>query len=155
MREVESCFQRLEQRYALFTSGPARADRFLERVSPAPADVVRTTLFSVDSKAKNRPAHRKADTTLVAPLVARLVPLHLLGSWPIGIAFTEISAADHTAGKPSHRFRDGLTITDSQGYGFRPQWFQGQTMRPAQPHLSRPKSSRCHTTSPCCPKPRQ
>src|SRR5258706_2142297 len=63
MREVESCFQRLEQRYALFTSGPARADRFLETVSPAPADVVRTTLFSVDSKAKNRPAHRKADTT--------------------------------------------------------------------------------------------
>src|SRR5258708_39935463 len=64
MREVESCFQRLEQRYALFTSGPARADRFLETVSPAPADVVRTTLFSVDSKAKNRPAHRKADTTV-------------------------------------------------------------------------------------------
>ena|SRR6266404_2436092 len=64
MREVESCFQRLEQRYALFTSGPARADRFLETVSPAPADVVRTTLFSVDGKAKNRPAHRKADTTL-------------------------------------------------------------------------------------------
>src|SRR6266446_9320947 len=63
MREVESCFQRLEQRYALFTSGPARADRFWETVSPAPADVVRTTLFKLDSKAKNRPAHRKADST--------------------------------------------------------------------------------------------
>jgi hypothetical protein len=29
MRKVESCFQRLEQRYALFTPGPARADRYL------------------------------------------------------------------------------------------------------------------------------
>src|SRR4029077_829697 len=46
MRKVESCFQRLEQRYALFTPGPARADHFWEMVSPAPADVVRTTLFS-------------------------------------------------------------------------------------------------------------
>jgi hypothetical protein len=63
MRKVESCFQRLEQRFALFTPGPARADRFWETVSPAPADVVRTTLFKLDSKAKNRPAHRKTDTT--------------------------------------------------------------------------------------------
>ena len=47
MRKVESCFQRLEQRYALFTPGSARADHFWEMVSPAPADVVRTTLFSV------------------------------------------------------------------------------------------------------------
>jgi hypothetical protein len=66
MRKVESCFQRLEQRFALFTPGPARADRFWETVSPAPADVVRTTLFKLDSKAKNRPAHRKTDTTGVS-----------------------------------------------------------------------------------------
>jgi hypothetical protein len=32
MRKVESCFQRLEQRYALLTAGPARADRFGETV---------------------------------------------------------------------------------------------------------------------------
>ncbi len=63
MRKVEGYFQRLEQRYALFTPGPARADHFWETVSPAPADVVRTTLFKLDSKAKNRPAHRKADST--------------------------------------------------------------------------------------------
>jgi hypothetical protein len=43
-QKVESCFQRLEQRYALFTPGPARADRCLETVSPAAAAVVGTTL---------------------------------------------------------------------------------------------------------------
>jgi hypothetical protein len=63
MRKVESCFQRLEQRYALFTPGPARADRFWETVSPAPAAVVRTTLFSLRQQSQNQPAHRKADTT--------------------------------------------------------------------------------------------
>ena len=55
---VQSCFQRLEQRYALLTAGPARADRFGETVSPAPADLVRTTLFSLNRKAKNRPRHQ-------------------------------------------------------------------------------------------------
>jgi hypothetical protein len=47
MRKEESCFPRLEQRYALFTPVPARADRCLETVSPAPAAVVGTTLFAV------------------------------------------------------------------------------------------------------------
>src|SRR5258707_5796657 len=81
MREVESCFQRLEQRYALFTSGPARADRFLETVSPAPADVVRTTLFSVDSKAKNRPAHRKADTTWLSDNAIKIIYIKPGSPW--------------------------------------------------------------------------
>jgi hypothetical protein len=58
MRKVESCFQRLEQRVALFTPGPARADRFLKTVSPAPAAVVGTTLLSVRQQSQNRPAHQ-------------------------------------------------------------------------------------------------
>jgi hypothetical protein len=58
MRTVESCFQRLEQRYALFTAGPARADRFWETVSPAPAAVIGTTLFSLRKQSQNRPAHQ-------------------------------------------------------------------------------------------------
>jgi GxxExxY protein len=71
MRKVESCFQRLEQRCALFTPGPARADHFCEMVSPAPADVVRTTLFSTRQQSQNRSAHRKVDTTGLLPTVVR------------------------------------------------------------------------------------
>jgi hypothetical protein len=77
MRKVESCFQRLEQRFALLTPGPARADRFWETVSPAPAAVVRTTLFTLDSKAKNRPAHRKADTARKTSYPLYLLTLRL------------------------------------------------------------------------------
>jgi len=60
MRKVESCFQRLEQRYALFTPGPARADHFWEMVSPAPADVVRTTLFSTRQQSQKSTRTQKS-----------------------------------------------------------------------------------------------
>jgi hypothetical protein len=60
MRKVESCFQRLEQRYASFTPGPARADRFLETVSPAPAAVVRTSLLSVRQQSQKSTRTQKS-----------------------------------------------------------------------------------------------
>ena len=60
MKKVESCFQRLEQRYALFTPGPARACRFLETVSPAPAAVVRTTLLSIRQRSQKSTRTQKS-----------------------------------------------------------------------------------------------